>query len=127
MTASIHRELYGDLVGVASRPGFADWQAMVRSIGGCAQPVHLWGHCRTLHTGTGEVFSQREPGRLLVACGNRRQARCPSCSETYRADTFQLCGARGRVTATKARAVRVICGSHGSSTVTGRVIDRLGD
>jgi hypothetical protein len=90
MTSTIHPDLYGDLVDVASRPGFADWQAMVRSIGGCAEPVHLWGQCRTVHTGTGEVLSQREPGRLLVACGNRRQARCPSCSETYRADTFQL-------------------------------------
>jgi hypothetical protein len=90
MTATIDPELYGDLVQVASRPGFADWQAMVRSIGGCAEPVQLWGQCRTVYTGTGEVLSQREPGRLLVACGNRRQARCPSCSETYRADTFQL-------------------------------------
>lgn len=36
------------------------------------------------------VLAQREEGKLLVACGNRRKTRCPSCSETYRADTFQL-------------------------------------
>jgi hypothetical protein len=29
-------------------------------------------------------------GRLLVACGNRRAARCPTCSAIYRRDTYQL-------------------------------------
>jgi hypothetical protein len=90
MTPTIHPDLYGDLIEVASRTDFAAWQGMVRSIRGCAEPVQLWGHSCTLHAGTGEVLSQREPGRLLVACGNRRRARCPSCSETYRADTFHL-------------------------------------
>ncbi|GCD98341.1 replication initiation protein [Embleya hyalina] len=33
---------------------------------------------------------EQPTGSLLVACGNRRATRCPSCSETYRADTFQL-------------------------------------
>jgi hypothetical protein len=83
-------DLYGDLVQVASQPGFRDWQAMVRNTGGCAEPVHLWGESRTIHAGTGELLTRREPGQLLVACGNRRKTRCPSCSETYRADTFQL-------------------------------------
>jgi hypothetical protein len=86
----IHPDLYGDLIEVASRSDFAGWKAMVRSIGGCAEPIHLWGECRTIHAGTGEVLTRRERGRLLVACGNRRAARCPSCSEIYRADTFQL-------------------------------------
>ena len=62
----------------------------MRAIGGCAEPIHLWGESRTIHAATGELLSQRAPGRLLVACGNRRQTRCLSCSETYRADTFQL-------------------------------------
>jgi hypothetical protein len=90
MTPVINPELYGDLVEVASRPGFSDWLGMVRATGGCAEPVHLCGESRTIHTGTGELLSQRQPGRLLVACGNRRRARCPSCSESYRSDTFQL-------------------------------------
>lgn len=29
-------------------------------------------------------------GRLLVACGDRRVARCPACSAIYRRDTYQL-------------------------------------
>jgi hypothetical protein len=90
MTRIIHPDLYGDLIEVASRSDFADWTSMVRSIGGCSEPIHLWGDCRAMHTGTGELITRREPGRLLVACGNRRAARCPSCSEIYRADTFQL-------------------------------------
>jgi hypothetical protein len=90
VTPTVDPEMYGDLVQVASRPDFAAWLTMVRSIGGCAEPVHLWGECRTIYTGTGEVLTRRDRGRLLVACGNRRAARCPSCSEIYRADTFQL-------------------------------------
>jgi hypothetical protein len=90
MTPTVDPEMYGGLVQVASRPDFADWLSMVRSTGGCAEPVHLWGESRTIYTGTGEMLTRRERGRLLVACGNRRAARCPSCSETYRADTFQL-------------------------------------
>jgi hypothetical protein len=89
MTA-IPAELYPDLVDVASTPGFGEWRAMVAATGGCAHPIHLWGEALTVHLGTGEVLSRREPGRLLVACGNRRQTRCPSCSQTYRADTYQF-------------------------------------
>jgi hypothetical protein len=90
MTHDIDPELYDDLVAVAADPGFAEWRAMVRSTGGCAAPVHLYGDSRTFHAATGELLASREPGRFLVACGNRRRTRCPSCAETYRADTFQL-------------------------------------
>lgn len=83
-------EIYSDLVAAAADPGFDEWQAMVRATGGCAEPVHLLGESWMIHAGTGELLAKREPGRLLVACGNRRSSRCPSCSETYRADTFQL-------------------------------------
>jgi hypothetical protein len=90
MTRAISPELYGDLVAVASQPDFAEWSAMVRSTGGCAEPIHLYGESMTVHAGTGELLSSRSAGKLLVACGNRRRTRCPSCSEVYRADTFQL-------------------------------------
>jgi len=90
MTQTITPDLYGDLVDVASRPDFGEWLGMVRATGGCSQPVHLWGESHTIHHPTGEILTARAPGRLLVACGNRRRTRCPSCSETYRADTFQL-------------------------------------
>jgi hypothetical protein len=67
----------------------------VRRTGGCANPIHLAGETATINTATGAVLhhytTTEEPrGRLLVACGNRRASRCPSCSETYRADTYQL-------------------------------------
>jgi hypothetical protein len=91
MTPSpISPDLYGDIVQTAGQPGFRDWLAMVKATGGCAEPIHLWGHSRTLVAQTGEVLSERPLGRLMVACGNRRSSRCPSCSETYRADTYQL-------------------------------------
>jgi hypothetical protein len=90
MSAAITPELYADLVSTAAHPGFDEWRAMVRATGGCAEPVHLLGESWTIHAGSGELLARREPGRLLVACGNRRSSRCRSCSETYRADTFQL-------------------------------------
>jgi Replication initiator protein, pSAM2 len=90
MSRTIGSDLYGDLVEVASKEGFGEWLSMVRATGGCANPIHLWGESTTLDLSTGEVLRQREPGRLLVACGNRRASRCRSCSETYRADTYQL-------------------------------------
>jgi hypothetical protein len=84
-----------DLVDAATDPGFDRWRTMVSATGGCAEPIHLHGQSTMIHAGTGEVLSsydsENEPGgRLLVACGNRRRTRCPSCSETYRADTYQL-------------------------------------
>jgi hypothetical protein len=86
----VGQDLYGELVKAASKPGFSEWLGMVRASGGCAEPIHLWGESLILQAGTGELLSHRPPGRLLVSCGNRRKTRCPSCSETYRSDTFQL-------------------------------------
>lgn len=79
----------------ATDPGHARWVELVRRTGGCSNPIHLAGDTMTVNTATGEVLhsynTSAEPaGRLLVACGNRRASRCPSCSETYRADTYQL-------------------------------------
>ena len=90
MSRAIGPDLYADLVNVASKEGFGEWLSMVRATGGCANPIHLWGESRTLDLTTGEVFRQRDEGRLLVACGNRRASRCRTCAETYRADTYQL-------------------------------------
>jgi hypothetical protein len=63
--------------------------------GGCANPVALVGRTDTVDAVTGEVVgsfgSDGLPGgRLLVACGDRRAAVCPSCARVYRGDTFQL-------------------------------------
>jgi hypothetical protein len=87
---SISPDLYAEIADTASKPGFSDWLAMVKATGGCAEPIHLWGSSQTILAWTGEVLTDRPVDRLLVACGNRRSTRCRSCSETYRADTYQL-------------------------------------
>jgi hypothetical protein len=61
----------------------------------CTQPVLLRGRIDHLDGSTGEVIHRyttvHEPGGVLrVACKTRRASRCPSCAETYRADTYQL-------------------------------------
>lgn len=85
----------GDLLRVASAPGYSRWAEQVRHTGGCADPVHLSGWIvhkdkttgRTLH----RYSTAAEPGgRLRLACGNRRATRCPSCAWTYAGDTYHL-------------------------------------
>jgi hypothetical protein len=68
----------------------------------CSHPIRLRGWQERIDAGTGELLSRivtaREPGGvLLVACGDRRAATCPSCAEIYRHDAFQLvaAGVRG--------------------------------
>jgi hypothetical protein len=68
----------------------------------CSHPIRLRGWHERIDADTGELLSRvvtaREPGGvLLVACGDRRAASCPSCAETYRHDAFQLvaAGVRG--------------------------------
>ncbi|NUK62045.1 replication initiator, partial [Streptomyces lunaelactis] len=83
-----------DMLRVANSPRFERWKEQVRRTGGCAQPIHLSGHSRTVDTRTGEFFeysTSSEPGgRLRIACGNRRASRCPSCAWTYAGDTYHL-------------------------------------
>jgi hypothetical protein len=61
----------------------------------CTQPVRLRGRVDHLDGSSGELIHRyttvHEPGGVLrVACKTRRASRCPSCAETYRADTYQL-------------------------------------
>src|SRR6266536_5998835 len=74
------------------------WLDQVLRTGCCAHPVRLQGRTHQVDLATGEVrtvySSITEPaGTLLVACGNRRASRYPSCAATYRADTYQLIAA----------------------------------
>jgi hypothetical protein len=66
----------------------------VARLGGCAQPIRVRGDVRHVQA-DGRVrlaYSTRQEfgSVMLVPCGNRRASRCPSCAETYRADTFHL-------------------------------------
>jgi hypothetical protein len=84
-----------DMADRMNRPDFRRWAARARATGGCAQPIHLRGHVDYLDPANGQLLHRystvREPGGVLrVACKTRRTTRCPSCAETYRADTYQL-------------------------------------
>ncbi len=61
----------------------------------CSHPIRLRGWHERIDGMTGELLARvvtaREPGGvILVACGDRRAAVCPSCAETYRHDAFHL-------------------------------------
>jgi hypothetical protein len=75
---------------------------LLDAAGGCARPVRLRGWRTVVDPVTGEVISavrsEEQPGGyLLVPCGNRRAAVCPSCAWLYKGDTFQvmIAGLRG--------------------------------
>ncbi len=87
-----------DMVAMANRmamPDFPAWQQQIRATGACANPIRLRGSRTVSDAATGQVIehydTDNEPlGYLLIACGNRRAAVCPSCSDVYRDDTYQL-------------------------------------
>ncbi|MFG2071693.1 replication initiator [Nonomuraea maritima] len=91
-------ELVGPVVRDLARhssTNLARWLDQVHRLRGCAEPIRLTGESITLNAVSGEVLSHYrtdcEPhGQLLIRCGNRRASRCPSCSETYRRDTYHL-------------------------------------
>ncbi len=61
----------------------------------CTHPVRLRGRIAAVDLATGELRTMfdtdDEPdGELLVLCGNRREAVCPSCSGVYKRDARQL-------------------------------------
>ncbi|MFD0857100.1 replication initiator, partial [Actinomadura adrarensis] len=79
----------------AAMPDFDRWHQMIRSAGGCEQPIRLRGERLTLDGETGELIESYstadEPtGYLITACGNRRASRCAACAEVYRDDTYHL-------------------------------------
>ena len=77
------------LVARASDPKRERWMQQVRRTGACRHPVRLRG---VVLRGDECVYSTAsEPdGVLMVRCGNRREACCPSCAHEYRGDMWQL-------------------------------------
>jgi hypothetical protein len=77
------------LVARAGDPKRERWLDQVRRTGACRHPVRLRGMVRR---GEKVVYSTAtEPdGALMVRCGNRREACCPSCAHEYRGDMWQL-------------------------------------
>jgi hypothetical protein len=84
--------------GAGASPGddsadFCQWERQLS--GPCSHPVRLRGRIDAIDLATGEVASvystASEPdGVLHIACGNRREAVCPSCSQVYKRDACQL-------------------------------------
>jgi hypothetical protein len=92
--------LPGVLGEVLDRAGnsYDRWAELVAQAGYCHHPIRLAGRVEQADRQSGEVRqvydSEREPdGVLLKACGTRREASCPSCAATYRADAYQLLAA----------------------------------
>jgi hypothetical protein len=90
----------GVLGEVVDRAGnsYDRWAELVAQAGYCHHPIRLAGRVEQADRQSGEVRtvydSEREPdGVLLKACGTRREASCPSCAATYRADAYQLLAA----------------------------------
>ena len=95
---SLPPDLAAGLVDRAASPDFARFEAQLRSSNYCAQPDPAAPATSRPATTAGErrrVWStDGEPdGILRKACGNRREAVCPSCAERYRQDAYHLIGA----------------------------------
>ncbi len=63
----------------ASSPRFEMWWRQVESVGYCAHPIQL--------SGTDDAGRRHT---VWTRCNNRRHAVCPSCSDLYARDTWQL-------------------------------------
>ena len=71
---------------------------LIRRTGGCTSPIRLQGESVAVSARSGAVLARQStrsgaPGFVLVACGNRRESRCPPCSERYRRDAYFLVAA----------------------------------
>ncbi len=71
---------------------------LIRRTGGCTSPIRLEGESVAVSARSGAVLARQStrsqaPGFVLVACGNRRETRCPPCSERYRRDAYFLVAA----------------------------------
>jgi hypothetical protein len=63
----------------AGSPSFKAWWAKVEDAGFCSNPIHLAGA-----DGVGREH------QVFTRCNNRRAIVCPSCSDLYARDTWQL-------------------------------------
>lgn len=70
------------MVRRASSIGFDAWWQRAQSVGFCAHPIQL--------VGTNEFGRESV---VWVRCNNRRASVCPSCSDLYARDTWQLVAA----------------------------------
>ena len=82
-----------EIVDRAGRPDFERWSEQLQRCGYCSRPVRLRGRVvQQSASGRRLAYStDHEPDRvLMIRCGNRRAAVCPSCSWEYAGDMWQL-------------------------------------
>jgi hypothetical protein len=92
-TASLPPDTVEEIVTRAGRPDFDRWAEQVARCGHCSRPVRLRGRVEHRSAAGRRVAysTEAEPDRvLLIRCGNRRAAVCPSCSYEYAGDMWQL-------------------------------------
>ncbi|MGH7744888.1 MAG: replication initiator, partial [Candidatus Dormibacteria bacterium] len=92
-TAILLPQTVEEIVSRAGRPDFDRWAEQVARCGHCSRPVRLRGHVEHRSANGRQVTysTETEPDRvLLIRCGNRRAAVCPSCSYEYAGDMWQL-------------------------------------
>jgi hypothetical protein len=70
------------------RVDFGRWEREFAADSGCSHPIQLSRRTDMLDLATGEVAPVYRS--VSVACGNRREAVCPSCSAVYKRDARQL-------------------------------------
>lgn len=88
--AGFASEVVDGMLDRVRRGEFDALRGQLRSSGYCCRPIRLSGHTRDRNGQI--VFSTHdEPdGILRKACGDRREAVCPTCAARYRGDAFQL-------------------------------------
>jgi len=74
---------------------FLTWERQLTTAGNCTHPIRLRGRIDAIDLATGELApvydtAGEDGGVLHVACGNRREAVCPACSQVYKRDARQL-------------------------------------
>jgi hypothetical protein len=74
---------------------FRVWERQLTTTGHCTHPIRLRGQIDAIDLATGELAriydtAAEHGGVLHVACGNRREAVCPACSQVYKRDARQL-------------------------------------
>jgi hypothetical protein len=92
-TVELAPHVVDEIVRRAGRPDFDRWAEQLARCGYCSRPVRLRG--QVVHESAGgprSTYSTNdEPDRvLMIRCGNRRAAVCPSCSWEYAGDMWQL-------------------------------------
>src|SRR4029453_9441018 len=79
----------------AARPDYPAWLSHVKGAAACARPVRLAGPIAPIQAATGRLLAERSTanmpdGVIYKPCGNRRESVCPSCSQLYKRDAYQI-------------------------------------